>query len=848
MTQESKPISPKESKETISTEDSSVAIIIGGGIAGVSAALQLAEQGQQGKRAPSKILLFEQAAGLLSETSDATPCRPSLGAHYPDINTAIHSLEKVCELVSSYDAQDGFLMAMQEAPDHPLRSCDYIVSEDSTHSVQEFESILKQLRTRYADLVAKTPTLKKYFGEPDSFYRKLEEKEYPPALKKSAVQAIYRIPEHIMDWPRYKQFLIDSVRKSENIELHLETRVVKIEQTPISNISGYVYVVTVEGPKGRQTFTADFITNATWYAAHHLNKQISVAQRDQDLRLKGMLTIKDLPEILRIMHHQFRCFGGRAGVAVSFKADGSAFVTCEEFTNIWQGKEPTDLVNALLKDQLLPDNADAVLEEFMWLWQQKGEIEHNFAVVEKKSDSREERANNILKAIKQTIGNSILRGAAVKAYPDIEKTTTAGIKFGIVVTDANPTNKLNIYSKDGPHTARMGGVTHHSVSYNTNQALKHIFNRANAAIIGALYEIFEDFKSLMRKKEFLRDKAGIASRVFSGLLQDLAAGDVDDLHVIKQDYNAYFTHLRNSRAVMREIESLNAACEDKPGTILQELKRSKAEKKGTARNLSISPCRSRKRESSWSSQGSQSSRPSSTLSDSSSSEFPLDSEDGRSSPQTGFQRLPSVPEPSTDTEDEELLVRRGKLEAERKNLTAPPTLASIVPSPEQDSSLSKSQSIRRSSSQPASNRYQTFNHAFDSPTLSSRRLGSRDSKDSQESRCVRQLDAGLLSSTTGSPPLSGYNGPPASMSSPPSPRNLLRRASINSVSSRSSSPSTGVGGSGRFWNSPKMPPQNHHSPEGWADKMKELRLSDDRPNETPSVGGLVPTKTQLSNS
>ena len=70
-------------------------VIIGGGIAGCTTALELAKQGHE-------VVIVEQNDNILKGTSGNTPGRMGLGYHYFDSNTAKRYMKQTIEFMKLY--------------------------------------------------------------------------------------------------------------------------------------------------------------------------------------------------------------------------------------------------------------------------------------------------------------------------------------------------------------------------------------------------------------------------------------------------------------------------------------------------------------------------------------------------------------------------------------------------------------------------------------------------------------------------------------------------------------------------------------------------------------------------
>ena len=447
--------------------------VIGAGIAGVTCALKLLEAHPH-----LQLTLIEESKELLNGTSNAAACRPSLGAHYPDHETGAHSLEMTCEFVLAYKKHDGFLIGVKDEKHQHLRYCDYVVAKDSTHSPEEVKAILNNLQKKYREIVRNSPEIIDFFGEPDSFWKQLEPSEYAKTLNQETVAAVFKIPEHIMDWPKFQQFLIKQIEDHPSIEIRKNTKVLEIIKRKAKTLSGYQYdLLTQEMHAEQKTLQGfDFIVNSTWTSAATLDGEVD----PECFRLKAMVKF-ETPEKFNGMSHQFVCFG-EIGTALSFRSDGTGFATYEKVTNVWQGPKLTDYPKRFLE-------------------------------------------NTATDAEVKSIAQRILIGASI-AYPGIQDAIISTVKFGVVITDGGP---VDLKDKSGSHTSRRyTGVKVGGLPWVTNQSRKHIYARFNGDMIVILYSINQLFSGMIRENLHVQFP-WIISRLCKDIIEPMVTGKITDI-------------------------------------------------------------------------------------------------------------------------------------------------------------------------------------------------------------------------------------------------------------------------------------------------------------------------------
>lgn len=290
--------------------------IVGGGIAGVSAALELAEAGYE-------VEILEARDQLLRGSSDNTPCRVGVGLHYIDSATAKEYLRNTIQFLRRYK---GYLLEVDEA----LIGSDYVVTPDSQHPYYELAGTHAAIVEEYKRLITEDPE-NKLLGEPDGIIQMRPDTPHVNPLKK---QGAYKTVEQILDWPRLRVDLIQQVAENSRISVRYDTTVSAFENSGSDVAEPFTLTLSTG-----ESIPAEEIVNCAWQNTEKLNTGLNIPYHEErTCRLKGMAEIQ-MPVSLQDMRTTFFCFG--AHCAITNTGDGKAFVTWEPVTNMQQSTELT---------------------------------------------------------------------------------------------------------------------------------------------------------------------------------------------------------------------------------------------------------------------------------------------------------------------------------------------------------------------------------------------------------------------------------------------------------------------------------------------------------------------------
>lgn len=309
-------------------------VIPGGGIAGVSAALELANEGHT-------VDLIERFDELLSGSSDDTPCRLGLGFHYIDIETAKKYLKSTIEVLKRYPQ---FVVTGPNANDknHPYRRGRYFVVTDSQFKMVKVADLHEALKTEYTRLIKENPA-NKVLGEPEDFSTELPISKYQHLVNTDRVIAAYETAEQTLNWPALKDHLIKQVNSHPNIKVHRKTTVLAFEQGDkehdYSRYQVRVKPTEDKGDDNARVIPAEYVINSTWEKIEALDATAGfMMEKDfRTNRTKVMIEVELPPDFEKNnnnmpVNSMFFCFGPHA--SFTNIGNGRAFISYEPVTNV----------------------------------------------------------------------------------------------------------------------------------------------------------------------------------------------------------------------------------------------------------------------------------------------------------------------------------------------------------------------------------------------------------------------------------------------------------------------------------------------------------------------------------
>lgn len=448
--------------------------IIGGGLAGCLAAIELAKKGRH-------VCLIEAKDGLLEGTSNVTPGRMGLGFHYIHEETGIVYLRSTIEFVKKYKDSVHLLMIGGDKPEnHPLRRGRYFITEDSLFPKEKILATYARLQNEYRRLCEEDIS-NKVFGEPDSFFVILDPSEYKSDVSNKIVCGV-ETPEHLLNWPLFKEFVLDEIGKNTSIEVLTGEEVRKVGFDAETN----QHVLTCynrENEKFDVEVHSQFVVNSTWEHVEEITqaagflpvkgkggnsrkelnqeKQSATKNIERTNRLKILVEVK-LPESLKSAHSMFFCMGPHC--MFSNIGNGHGMLTYAPVTNFKQSSAvsvPKDI------SLFLNFNGDDELDE---------------STLASVSD----------------YGHKIIAG--VSAYiPEMEKAELLSVRFGIVVTRGT----VDIFDHNSDfHIRNYNGIMsdEYPLGWINNTCMKLLYAYDNAISICGIEEEQKKLREMVTQK------------------------------------------------------------------------------------------------------------------------------------------------------------------------------------------------------------------------------------------------------------------------------------------------------------------------------------------------------------
>ncbi len=412
--------------------------IIGGGVAGCVAGLELAAQGND-------IRIRDYRPGLLEGASRATPCRLGLGLHYFDEITAFRCLSATIGFVRHYP---GFKISDRLTEATHLRNGWYFITKDSLFDPEVVRAFYEKLQGQYAELVALDPG-NEVFGPPEQFIRVLDPSEYQDQVDMDKVAIGFETAECSLDFPRFSSFLIEQLKAHPNIQVFTNEEVLKIQQA--DDHDGFTLMIQEpQKPETLRIIETDFVINATWENIEALNQASGFPMKsERTMRTKGMIEVR-LPESLAQAHSMFFGFGAHASftnLGPSPEGYSRGFITFEPVTNI---DKTTNVIISERSRRLLYQGGTA--EEIELL------------------------ANQIL----QNVGHDYIKG--------MEAAQCLGASFGIVKNDG----VVDIFSSSSAsHQRRESGISEQQFGWISNASMKLLLCLENARSVALLVKRHE---------------------------------------------------------------------------------------------------------------------------------------------------------------------------------------------------------------------------------------------------------------------------------------------------------------------------------------------------------------------
>ena len=417
-------------------------IVIGAGVAGFSAALELAERGYQVK-------LLEQYT-LGSGASGRNPGRMGHGFHYANIETAKMYLRASIQVQRKYP---NYLVGKNLPEDNPLRHGRYFIMKNSDYPASVILDTYKEIKKEYQRLIEEDPA-NEVFGPVKNFYRILKPHEYENDVNMENVEVGVETAEHLFNWKDFSADIKEKILENPNIKLYENTEVVKLERGDIDESRFIIHAKrkAESGEEVEETIHTDFIVNSTWQNIEKLNDQLNLtmAPESRTNRLKCLLVVK-LPESLHNSNSMFFCMGQHG--MYSNLGNGYGMITYAKVTNMgtFHGLDLDERTTLLLNGGTTKEEKDEIAKE------------------------------------KDRIAKQMLEG--ITTYiPAMKDAEIVDVKFGIVQTEG----KLTLEDLQNPsssfHKRNYYGVREEQIGFISNPAVKLFYFAQNGKLVADLVD------------------------------------------------------------------------------------------------------------------------------------------------------------------------------------------------------------------------------------------------------------------------------------------------------------------------------------------------------------------------
>jgi hypothetical protein len=407
-------------------------VIIGAGIAGVSAALKLS--------AYTKVTLIEKKQ-LFSGASGKNPGRMGLGFHYYDLDTAKMYLYASVQVQKAYPS---FLIGQDLPFEHPIRHGRYFITKTSNFSFNDVLKIYRALQEEYRSLVTQDAS-NMVFGHPDEFIKILSCEDYFHQINHELVEGGVETCEHLFDWPKFKSYIYEQLKKNPNITFLENAEVLDIQYHQSLD---YRYTILFDHNTSKirelKSISSNFIINSAWENIEYLNSKLGITYVNgtRSNRLKCLLEVS-LPDSLRDTHSAFFCMGSFC--MFSNMGNGRGMMTLAEVTNM-------DVSNTL--------KVNKTIEYYL--------------------------SEEVTIEDKMKFGLEILKGVSIY-IPDMINAKIIDVKFGIVQTLGNLQLEHLSSLHSAHHKRNYNGIREEQQGLISNPAMKLFYFIENSLQVEKLF-------------------------------------------------------------------------------------------------------------------------------------------------------------------------------------------------------------------------------------------------------------------------------------------------------------------------------------------------------------------------
>ncbi len=462
--------------------------VIGGGLAGCLATIELANK-ERLVNGRKKICLIEANEGLLQGTSNVTPGRMGLGFHYIHKDTAIVYLHSTIEFVKKYKAPvklfakeyrnsvEPLVIGGDKEESNPLRRGRYFITEDSLFPKEDILLTYEALQAEYRRLCEEDSS-NQVFGDPDVFFQILEPSEYEGDVGENIICGI-ETSEHLLNWPLFKDFVIEEITRNRNIDVFTGIEVKKVGFDAETN-EHVLFCYDRKNNQLKYKIHSPFVINCTWEHVEEITDaagflpvhrtqdsesskpaHTTLENRERTNRLKILVEVK-LPESLKNAHSMFFCMG--AHCMFSNIGNGYGMLTYAPVTNSLQSTAVS--IPKKMAYYLSLNNGD---------------------------DSDESVRTEVTE-----YGNKIIKGVS-QYIPEMAMAELLSVRFGIVITKGN----VDIFDHNSDfHIRNYNGITseEYPLGWINNTCMKLLYAYDNAVSIGKIVDEQKAQKQLISEK------------------------------------------------------------------------------------------------------------------------------------------------------------------------------------------------------------------------------------------------------------------------------------------------------------------------------------------------------------
>ncbi len=506
-------------------EEKAKVAVIGGGIAGVLSAIELAKY--------NKVVLFEKQSDLLMGTSKNQSYRLHTGLHYPDEEyyTSVHCLMDTIAFLQELPKD----LPKEEECVYHQRSR-YFLMSDSPYDIEHMRKLIDKLKQVYKKLCEQDDK-NRVLGDPKNFITEVDPEDYESYVAEkvdfqkedgerisSSVVFAVDIEEPLIKLNQFRQYIHNRIKYGGgDIKLYLDSELLSVK--PCEDKFGYDIEVQAKGAS--KTFGFDGVVNCGWEKTESIHPAAYAKEFDTTNlinRAKVSILVK-LPESAKKIPTSMFCYGPHAAIAI--QENGIAVITFEPATNIGNWLANESPIKQAILDVLGKEN-DLKVDE----------------------------------GVGQKLTKAIIDGIA-RYMPSLKDVEPLEVRIGYVRMPVQPEEKdrFSLHSKESSiHHRRESGVQSQLHLFNScyivNEARKFTYGYANARQVGLLMAqklalvkqwqgVFAMRGISLTESQSFREAIDLFNQQFSQMLMQMPQKVIE--HIIP-----LLSSLDSARALMQE--------------------------------------------------------------------------------------------------------------------------------------------------------------------------------------------------------------------------------------------------------------------------------------------------------